>query len=253
MAAATMVDGPQRGLHVVNLSVEYRDTGLAVRHVSLHVSPGEIVGIWGPNGAGKTTLLSTVAGMPLGAKWRIRQGQIAIDGVDIGNLAAHQVRRSGVSLIDGRDNVFGGLTVLENLSMVPSQNTHLSRDLERVWAWFPQLARLRSRLAGHLSGGERQMLAVARGTLGGPKVLLADEVSNGLSPKMISEVLERLVGLAREEKLSLLVAEQQVHLLADVMDRSYVLENGSLATEFGKSAVEESRLIRSYFGNSQQP
>ena len=197
-----------------------------LREVSLHVDAGDWVAVLGPNGAGKSTLLGTIAGLI-----RPRAGTITLDGQSLAGMPAEQVVRRGVALVPERRELFAPMSVAENLEMgayfrrrrVP--RAAMQNDLERVLALFPRLRERSSQQAGSLSGGEQQMLAIGRALMGAPRVLLLDEPSLGLSPKMIDTVFEALESLGRQG-LTMLLVEQNVSLALEVARRAYVMRNG---------------------------
>lgn len=214
--------------------------------VSLAVSEGEFVALLGPNGAGKTTALRTVSGIiaPMG-------GQIWLSGRPIGDLAAHEVHRMGLSFIPEDLNLFGDMSVRENLLLGAygvGKKEKIRKSLEYVFHLFPVLADRRSQLAGTLSGGERKMLALARGLMSDPTILLVDEPSLGLAPLLAVSVLEALLDLNREG-VTILVVEQNVHATLRLTDRAYVLEHGRIVLE-GASAslLEDPHVQEAYLG-----
>lgn len=200
--------------------------------VSLKVSEGEFVALLGPNGAGKTTLLRTVAGII--DPWA---GEIRLMGKPIGGLPAHQIHKRGLSFIPEDLNLFEEMTVHENLLL----GAHGIRDkkkirdsLDYVLDLFPVLAERRNQLAGTLSGGERKMLALGRGLMSNPRLLLVDEPSLGLAPKLVLSVFEALQKL-NQRGVTILLVEQNVGMSLHITDRGYVLEQGRMALK-GASA-----------------
>ncbi len=186
--------------------------------VSLEVNEGEIITVLGRNGAGKTTLMRSITGLT-----PPRAGVIEIFGQDTTRWPAHRIAQLGTGYVPEGRKIFGGLTVLENLRVPrtrPGQWT-----LERVFELFPQLAGRRSQLAGQLSGGEQEMLAIARPLLLNPRLMLLDEPSQGLAPLIVREVIQ-VVHRMREEGLSVLLVEQNATLSLSVADRAYVLDDG---------------------------
>ncbi|MCS7259752.1 MAG: ABC transporter ATP-binding protein [Anaerolineae bacterium] len=211
-------------LEVENLSVYY-DSIQALKGISLQVDEGELVTIVGSNGAGKTTTLLTISGI-----LRPRHGTIRFQGQDITYLAPHEIVRRGISHCPEGRQIFTGLTVMENLLM----GAYHRRDRERVaqdLAWvqelFPILAARRRQLAGTLSGGEQQMLAIARALMSRPKVLLLDEPSLGLAPMLVDTIFEVIQQL-RAQGVTVLLVEQNAYQALRVADRAYVLETGTI-------------------------
>jgi branched-chain amino acid transport system ATP-binding protein len=186
--------------------------------VSLEINEGEIVTVLGRNGAGKTTLMRSLTGLT-----PPRAGSIEIFGHETTRWPAHRIARLGAGYVPEGRKIFAGLTVLENL-LVPQARPG-RWTLERVFALFPQLAERRAQLAGQLSGGEQEMLAIARPLLLNPRLMLLDEPSQGLAPLVVREVIQ-VVSRMREEGLSVLLVEQNATLSLSVADRAYVLDDG---------------------------
>ena len=217
---------------IVQVEEVYASYGpaLVLRGVSLAVSAGEAVAVIGPNGAGKTTLLRTMIGMI-----RPTQGRISYNGQVCNGLRAFETARLGMVYVPAEKELFPGMTVLENLELGSCRNVvDASGRLSYVFELFPRLQERRQQLAGTLSGGEQQMVAIGRALMGCPKVLLLDEPSTGLAPKMVAELYRQLAKL-KTAGLTLIVAEQQVPLVLSLTDRAYVLEQGAIRLS-GKSA-----------------
>ena len=213
-------------LRIERLEVAYGGVR-AVGGVSLHVEPGEVVALLGANGAGKSsTLLATVGAV------RPRAGSIYFDGEDITATPPHRLVGRGIALIPEGARVFARQTVEGNLRLgaytVRDEAAYALR-LERVYALFPRLLERRRQLAGTMSGGERQMLAIGRALISGPRLLLIDEPSLGLAPVLVEEVFEALAALNRSEGLSVLLVEQNTAMALDVAARGYVLQSGAVA------------------------
>ncbi len=192
-----------------------------LREVSLDARAGEAVAVIGPNGAGKTTLLKSIVGMV-----RPSRGRVHFEGRPLDGLRAFEVARLGLAYVPAERELFPTMTVLENLELGAFRHrkpTHL----ERVFELFPRLAERRGQLAGTMSGGEQQMLAIGRALMAGPKVLLLDEPSTGLAPKAVAELYRNLFRL-KSAGLTIVVTEQQVALALALTDRAYVLEQGSI-------------------------
>jgi branched-chain amino acid transport system ATP-binding protein len=213
------------------LSVDALVTGYGkkqvVNGVSLAVARAEIVALIGHNGAGKSTLLKAIFGLL--AVW---QGQVAFDGNPLNSAKARDLLRSGLAYVPQGNRVFSDLTVRENLEMggvtLPTK-AHLREGIDRALALFPALkSRLRQR-AGTLSGGEKQMLALANGLIVSPRLLLLDEPSLGLAPPLVSEALARILELSRNSGMAVLIVEQKVREVLKIADRVYVLRNGRVS------------------------
>jgi branched-chain amino acid transport system ATP-binding protein len=203
----------------------------ALRDVSLAMAEGEIVAVIGSNGAGKTTLLNTISGMV-----PARNGQIIFDGQQITNLSPEKVVRLGISQVPERRQVFGTMSVLDNLILGAYHRYRrdgkeaIERDLEFVFEIFPRLKDRARQAAGTLSGGEQQMLALGRGWMAKPKLLLMDEPSLGLAPLVTREIF-RVSGELRKRGMTILLVEQNARAALELADRAYVMESGRVALE----------------------
>ena len=232
------------------LEIKDLDTGYdflqVLWDVSLRVAEGEFVALIGPNGAGKTTALRAIAGL-----LPPRRGQILFRQQPIGGRPAHQVTRLGISFVSETLNLFPAMSVSENLLLgaytVHDRNA-VQASLEFVFELFPRLRERRSQLAGTLSGGERKMLAVARGMMPSPSLLLVDEPSLGLAPMLTLDVFEGLVAL-RKRGVTILLVEQNVNTTLQMVDRAYILEQGRIVLE-GKGAdlLHNEHVKKAYLG-----
>jgi len=210
-------------LSVSNISVAY--AGLQVLwDVSLHVDAGEIVTLIGSNGAGKSSLVGAIFGMN-----PVKSGTISFEGNGIGGMPTHDIVRKGLALVPEKRELFPKMTVLENLEL-GAYITGDHRDLTHIYDLFPVLSERESQLAGTLSGGEQQMLAIGRSLMAQPKMLVLDEPSLGLSPKLVMTVLGTLKRL-NENGLTILLVEQNVRHALEISRRGYVLENGRVTRE----------------------
>jgi branched-chain amino acid transport system ATP-binding protein len=203
----------------------------ALKGVDLHVEAGEIVTLIGANGAGKSTLLMTICGRP-----RARQGRISFDGADITDAPTYEIIRRGISHAPEGRRIFPRMTVLENLQIgaTVAEGAHLAADLERVYALFPVLRERRGQRGGTLSGGEQQMLAIARALMSRPRLLLLDEPSLGLAPLVVKQIFE-VIRTINAEGVTVLLVEQNAHHALRLAHRGYVLQTGSIVLE-GKGA-----------------
>jgi branched-chain amino acid transport system ATP-binding protein len=220
-----------------------------VKGVSLHVSAGEIVAIIGANGAGKSTLLKTIAGLI-----RSRAGEIHFDAQPIQRLAAHRVAAMGLTLVPEGRQLFGPMTVEDNLVLGGytryrrRESRWVRAQMQRAYELFPILAERRTQLAGTLSGGEQQMVAIARAMMAGPKLMMLDEPSLGLAPLVVRAILDALTALRREGTTILLV-EQNSRAALGIADRGYVMETGSILLEGAAGELLENRDVRrAYLG-----
>jgi branched-chain amino acid transport system ATP-binding protein len=214
--------------------------------VSLRVRPGEIVTLLGANGAGKTTTLQTVCGVV-----RARGGAIGLEGAEISRRSVQQIVAMGVVQVPEGRKLFPEMTVLENLEMgayLRRDAAAVRGDLKHVMELFPVLGDRRRQLAGSLSGGEQQMLAIGRGLMARPKLLLLDEPSLGLAPILVEKIFE-VVSRIRSEGVSVLLVEQNAHLALQLADRGYVMELGRVVLEgTGASLLENEAVKRAYLG-----
>jgi branched-chain amino acid transport system ATP-binding protein len=232
---------------VIDLRAGYRH--LEVLHgVNLHVADGEVVALLGSNGAGKSTLLKTCAGL-----LRPRTGRVVFQGVTVSDLAPHRLPGVGIALAMGGQRVFHRQTVQANLELgayaVPRTTRRTSDDYERVFALFPVLRMKARRPASTLSGGERQMLAIAQALMCHPTMLLLDEPSSGLAPLLVRDVFDALKRL-KTEGISLLLAEQTVEQALSLADRGYVLDAGALVTQGSSAQLRSNEAIRqAYMGS----
>lgn len=195
----------------------------ALHGVDLDVAHGEIVALIGANGAGKSTLLMTICGNP-----RARSGSIRLEGEDITRMPTHEIVQRGVAQVPEGRRIFPGMSVFENLQMgaTIADPAHFLSDLDRVFAMFPRLADRREQRGGTLSGGEQQMLAIARALMSRPRLLLLDEPSLGLAPMIVRQIFEAIGRIAREEGVTIFLVEQNAYHALRLADRGYVLVNG---------------------------
>ena len=232
-------------LEVSNLNVFYGKSQ-ALRDVSLTVNEGEIVALVGANGAGKTTLLNSVSGL-----LRPSSGSVEFLGKRIDRLAPHKVMKLGICQIPEGRKLFSDMTVGENLEMGAYSSEAWKRrkeTLEQVYQIFPVLKERRKQSASKLSGGERQMVAIGRGLMSNPKLCMFDEPSNGLAPKLFSEVLE-VIRRLRERGITVFLVEQNVRQTLETADRAYVLENGRIVLEGkGKDLLQNEQVKKAYLG-----
>jgi len=233
-------------LTVAGLSVSYG--GLhALADVSLEVAEGEFVTIVGPNGAGKTTLLKAIGGSVMPQAGRIEYG-----GRDIVGRPSHARARLGIAHVPEGRKVFASLSVLENLEMGSYRAAAKSRradGLETVYGLFPVLRERRAQLAGSLSGGEQQMLAIGRGLMAQPDLLLLDEPSQGLGPRIVELIFEAIAAIRRVRPLTILLVEQRVVEALELCDRGYVLETGRVTLVGERDALlADPRVQHAYLG-----
>lgn len=234
-------------LSVEDLVVTYG--GIEALHgISLRVDAGEIVGVLGPNGAGKSSALNGIIGLV-----RPARGRVTFEGRDISGRETENIVRGGLALVPERRRLFGRLTVRGNLLLGGASRRDKAvakRDLERVLGLFPVLDERLDQLAGLLSGGEAQQLAIARAVMSGPRVLLLDEPSLGLAPLLVDKVFG-LVRALRDEGLTILIVEQNAYQVLEFADRAYVLRNGAIVDEgTGEELLAREDLRAHYLGSS---
>lgn len=237
-------------LEVGDLRVAY-DSLEVIKGVSLSVNAGEIVTVLGSNGAGKTTTLRTLSGLH-----RARSGRIVFDGEDIAQRKASDVARLGLSLVPEGRQLFPDHSVKENLELGAYRRLKageagaVARDMEEVMDLFPRIRERLSQPAGLLSGGEQQMVAIARALVGRPKLLMMDEPSLGLAPILVRDIFNAFVKL-RERGLTILLVEQMAWLALGVCDRAYVLESGKIVASGTREEITaDPRVMEAYLGKA---
>jgi branched-chain amino acid transport system ATP-binding protein len=233
-------------LQVENISVGYSDLPV-LKGVSINVAKGEFVSIVGPNGAGKTTLFKTISGIltPM-------SGSITFEGVDLLSIPPARRPHLGIAHIPEGRQVFPSLTVMDNLEMgayTEAGRRDWTRNLDRILTWLPVLAERRNQLAGTLSGGEQQMLAIGRGLASSPKLLMLDEPSMGLAPSIADFIFDTLMEIRRESGLTILLVEQRVAEALESADRGYVLEAGRVVLHGTNETLRaDDRVRQAYLG-----
>ncbi|MFM9885826.1 MAG: ABC transporter ATP-binding protein [Burkholderiales bacterium] len=235
-----------RLLDVAELSSGYGLTPV-LYDIRLYVDPGEVVAVVGANGVGKTTLLRTIAGIVSPS-----HGRIVFDGESIGGTPAHDIVGRGLAMVPEGGRLFPFMTVLENLELGAfnsSSRAATRTTLDEVMALFPILAERRAQLAGSLSGGERQMCAIARALMSRPRLLMLDEPSAGLSPVMVERVFELLRSVVASRNLTVLLVEQHVEDALEIAHRAYVIERGRIVkTGSGAELMRDPDVQRAYMG-----
>jgi branched-chain amino acid transport system ATP-binding protein len=231
-------------LEINNMRVFYGKIE-AIKGISVVVNEGEIVTLIGANGAGKTTTLKTISGLR-----KISEGSIIFDGQDISNLSAHERVEIGISQVPEGRGIFPGMTVLENLEIGKyfrkNRASEMAEDIERVYTLFPRLKERTSQAGGTLSGGEQQMLAIGRGLMARPKVLLLDEPSMGLAPMMIQNIFNIITEINKSGTTILLV-EQNAQQALQRAHRAYVLETGKVVKEAKASDLLNDPAVRAAY------
>ena len=224
---------------------------MAIRGVSLRVDEGEIVAVLGANGAGKTTLLKTASGA-----LDNRKGRILFDGEEIQRMDPDRVARMGIAHVPEGREVFPLLTVEENLQLGAysrKDREQIAADKETVYSYFPVLRGMRDKMACYLSGGQQQMLAIGRGFMSRPRLLMLDEPSLGLSPALVEEIFDIIVRMNREQGLTILLVEQNAHVALQISARGYVMEVGGMVMDGDSRELQESEDVKEfYLGKKEQ-
>lgn len=232
-------------LKVDNINVYYGAIH-ALKGISVEVNQGEIVTLIGANGAGKSTTLRTISGL-----LKPKNGQIIFEGQNIAGTAAQNIVKLGISQVPEGRRVFAHMSVLENLELgayLRSDNKEIKADMDIVFGRFPRLAERRSQLAGTLSGGEQQMLAMGRALMSRPRILLLDEPSMGLAPLLVKEIFSIIKDI-NETGTTILLVEQNAHMALSIANKAYVLETGRIILSGDAKELAESEEIRkAYLG-----
>ena len=235
-------------LEIKNLSVNYGYVH-ALNDISFEINRGEIVTLIGSNGAGKTSTLSAISNLIDGSK----KGSVYFEGNDISNMASDKIVKLGVSHVPEGRHVFPNLTVEENLKvgtfgMKKFDKEKMNELIANAYEMFPRLKERRNQLGGTLSGGEQQMLAIARGLMFSPKLLMLDEPSLGLAPLVVKEIFELILKI-RDTGTTVLLIEQNAGMALQIADRGYVLENGNITLSgTGEDLANDEKVIKAYLG-----
>jgi branched-chain amino acid transport system ATP-binding protein len=243
------LDAAETILSISNIEVKYHEVILVLKGVSIAVPRGGIVALLGANGAGKSTTLKSISGLLKVEVGEITDGAIEFEGVRIHRKSAVEIAKMGIiQVIEGR-RVFEHLTVEENLKVgAHLRKTGSVRDgLELVYRYFPRLREKRSEVAGFVSGGEQQMTVVGRALMTEPKLVLLDEPSMGLAPMLIHEIFNILIRLNKEEKISILLVEQNVKLALNVAPYAYVMETGRIVMDDTSEKLKENEDIKDFY------
>ncbi|TDT63281.1 amino acid/amide ABC transporter ATP-binding protein 2 (HAAT family) [Fonticella tunisiensis] len=232
-------------IELINVNVYY---GIihALKGISFHIDEGEIVTIIGANGAGKTTTLKAISGIQ-----RIKSGSIMFNGKDISKSSATDIVGLGISHVPEGRRIFSNMTVMENLEMgafLRKDKAEIKKDFNKVFELFPRLLERKNQLAGTLSGGEQQMLAIGRGLMSKPKLLLLDEPSMGLAPIVVKEIFEIIKDINKEGTTILLV-EQNANMALQTADRAYIIRNGEIDIEGrAEDLLKDETVRKAYLG-----
>jgi branched-chain amino acid transport system ATP-binding protein len=237
-------------LSINNIEVVYDNVILVLKGVSLEVQSGSITTLLGANGAGKTTTLKAISGVLRTERGEVTKGSITLDGRRIDGMRAFDVTRLGISQVFEGRRVFEHLTTEENLVAGGHTERHASKlreGIELVYAYFPVLKSRRNQLSGYLSGGEQQMLAIGRALMSSPKVVLLDEPSLGLAPMLVEEIFGIVRRLVQQERVSVLLVEQNAAMALEVADHGYVMESGRIVLEGSVAALRDNSDIREFY------
>ncbi|MCX7770066.1 MAG: ABC transporter ATP-binding protein [Proteobacteria bacterium] len=230
-------------LEVKNLNTGYGDLQI-LRNITMEVNEGEIVALLGSNGAGKSTFMRTLVG--LNRAW---SGEVIFNGIKLTNASSEKIVKSGISIVPEGRRLFAGMTVTENLYMGAFANRkNIHERIEKIFQIFPRLFERKDHLAGDLSGGEQQMVAIGRALMNEPKLLLIDEFSLGLAPAVV-ESLVKVVQDINKSGVSILIVEQDVQMVLEMSQRAYVMEVGTI-TISGKSSdlINDPKIKQAYLG-----
>ena len=246
--------GPGNGddplLRLNNIEVLYDDVILVLRGLSLEVGEGQIAALLGSNGAGKTTTLKAISGLLYVEDGEVTDGEIVFDGEEIQGTDAHRIVEKGIfQVLEGR-RVFEHLTVRENLAAgayTRRDRGAASADIDKVFHYFPALAERRRQIAGHLSGGEQQMLALGRALMARPRMMLLDEPSLGLAPILVESIFEIVQRINRDEGTTILLVEQNARLALSVADYGYVMEGGRVVLEGTADELRTNEDVKEFY------
>jgi len=233
-------------LNVNDLNVYYGGIH-AIKNISFNIKKGEIVSLIGANGAGKTSTLHAISGLV-----PIKSGEISLNGENVTNIEAHKLVSLGMAHVPEGRRIFTELTVLENLEMgayTRNDTEQIKEDINHMFTLFPRLAERKKQLAGTMSGGEQQMLAMARALMSSPSLLLLDEPSMGLAPLLVQEIFNIIEKINKEENVTVLLVEQNANMALSIADRGYVLETGKIILEgTGKELLSNPEIKKAYLG-----
>ncbi len=236
-------------LEVNNIEVVYNDVILVLRGLSLAVPKGKIVALLGANGAGKSTTLKAISGLLKSEEGEVTRGDILFAGERLNGIEAHQIVRKGIfQVMEGR-RIISDMTCLENLRLgafTRSDNAGVKRDIEMVYDYFPRLKE-RTGLAGYLSGGEQQMLAIGRALMARPKLILMDEPSMGLSPLLVKEVFGIIRKLNEDLGITILLVEQNARMALSVASHGYVMEQGKVVLDGSAESLANNEDVKEFY------
>jgi branched-chain amino acid transport system ATP-binding protein len=243
--------GEQPMLSLNNVEVIYDHVILVLKGVSLNVPKGAIVALLGANGAGKSTTLKAISNLLLAERGKVTKGAVEFMGQRVDGLSPSElVRRGCIQVMEGR-HCFGHLTVEENLMTGAYTRSGgaggIRRDLDMVYAYFPRIRERRTSLAGYISGGEQQMVAIGRALMSSPKMMLLDEPSMGLAPQLVEEIFEIVKRLNAEQGVAVLLAEQNTNMALKYATYGYILENGRVVMDGDSKSLRENEDVKEFY------
>ncbi|MEF8789312.1 MAG: ABC transporter ATP-binding protein [Haloarculaceae archaeon] len=250
-------EGPPPVVELDNVEIVYDRHFLAVQGVSMEAAEGDIVALLGPNGAGKSTVLKMISGIGRSERGEVTRGRVYYDGEDVTNSGPNEMVSRGVThILEGR-RVFEDLTVEENLRCGLYREGRRFRfseaDYEIAFEYFPQLEEILELKAGYASGGQQQMLVIARALIHRPRLLLLDEPSLGLAPKLVRDIFETLVEINAQEDITMIIADQNAQRTLEIADYGYVMENGQIELHDPADVLAEREEIKEfYLGTSSE-
>lgn len=237
-------------LEANNVEVIYNQVVLVLKGLSLKIYEGQIVTVLGNNGAGKSTTLKAISGLLKSEDGKVTDGSIMFLGERIDKTDPEKIVRKGIfQVMEGR-KAFEDLTVEENLLVgahTIKSRKQIKHDLEMVYSYFPRLRQRRTFLSGYISGGEQQMMVIGRGLMAHPKLMLLDEPSMGLSPMLVGEIFEIIQRINREEKVTILLVEQNARMALSIADHGYVMENGRIVLDDDVDKLRENEDIKEFY------
>jgi branched-chain amino acid transport system ATP-binding protein len=237
-------------LEVKNIEVIYNEVILVLKGMSLQVREGQIVTILGSNGAGKSTTLKAISGLLKSEDGEVTDGSISFMGERIDKMAPENIVRKGIfQVMEGR-KAFEDLTVEENLVVgahTIKSRKQIKRDLDIVYHYFPRLTQRKNVLAGYISGGEQQMLVIGRGLMAHPRLMLLDEPSMGLSPILVGEIFDIIEKINKEEKVTILLVEQNARMALSIAHHGYVMESGRIVLDDDVEKLKENEDIKEFY------
>jgi branched-chain amino acid transport system ATP-binding protein len=238
-------------LDVNNIEVVYNDIVQVLRGVSLTVRDGDIVALLGTNGAGKTTTLRAISGLLKPENGHVREGRIQFEGKEITNVLGTEVVKLGAVMVPEGRRIFKHLTVDENIRVGSVTRKDgaaaVKNDMETMYEFFPRLGRITHRMAGYCSGGEQQMVAIARALMAAPRMLMLDEPSLGLAPLLVKEIFERVAKINKELSTTILVVEQNAKIALEISNYAYIMESGKVVLEGASEELKKNPDVKEFY------